>query len=326
MTASASPIGELTADPLARTRPTSLWRDTLGNILRQRSAIVGLVMLGLLILVVIFADVIATHNPTLSMLDAHEPGAVVRAPPCIHALGCAADKPEHYFGLDANVRDVFSRIVHASRISLQIGILTVGFAIIVGTLIGSVAGFVGGWLDTILMRLMDVLLAFPSLLLAIGIVTVLGPSLLNAQLAIGVVAIPIYSRVMRASVLSVRENDYVVAARAIGVPLGPQLRGQAEQDFFRVERLVPEVVRAGPEGVQAALARRGFGLGDENRCARRNARIVAQRAADGERVRIGEVGSQNQGVGRCLARLVERTLARVRVPDDVPGAGKHALQ
>jgi peptide/nickel transport system permease protein len=197
-------------------RPAGIWRDTLRNVLRQRSAVVGLVILGTVLFVAIFADVIAPYSPTISMLDLGQVGVKPRMGPCIHLLGCPAAQPEHLFGLDANVRDVFSRVVHGSRISLQIGILTVGFAIIIGAVIGATAGYVGRWVDNLLMRLMDILLAFPSLLLAIVIVTVLGPGLLNAQLAIGIVAIPVFARVMRASVLSIREQDFITASRALG--------------------------------------------------------------------------------------------------------------
>jgi ABC-type dipeptide/oligopeptide/nickel transport system permease subunit len=119
-------------------------------------------------------------------------------------------------GLDGNVRDEFSRVVHGARISLQVGFLTVGFAIVIGMVLGAIAGYAGGITDNVIMRAMDVLLAFPALILAIAIVTVLGASLINAQLAIGIVAIPVYARVMRASVLSIREQDYVTASRALG--------------------------------------------------------------------------------------------------------------
>ena len=136
--------------------------------------------------------------------------------PCIHILGCPADKTEHLFGLDANARDEFSRVIHGARISLWIGFATVGFAIVLGTLIGLISGYAGGWAETVLMRSMDVLLVFPALLLAIAIVAALGTSLINAQIAIGIVAIPIYARVMRASVLSIKENDFVTASRALG--------------------------------------------------------------------------------------------------------------
>jgi ABC-type dipeptide/oligopeptide/nickel transport system permease subunit len=216
MTAAADPLPAAGPDALAGTRAPSLWRDTARNVLRQRSAIIGLTILTILITVAIFAPVIAPYHPNTSMLDV--PGEVGRRgdAPCIHLLGCPADQTQHLMGLDSNLRDEFSRVVHGSRISLQVGFLTVGFAIVIGTLIGAVAGFVGGAIDNILMRLMDVVLSFPSLILAIAIVTVLGSGLYNAMLAIGIVSIPVYARVMRASVLSVRETDFVTASRALG--------------------------------------------------------------------------------------------------------------
>jgi peptide/nickel transport system permease protein len=215
MAATAPPIPDVLAGQLAGEGRTSLWRDTLGNILRQRNAVVGLTILTFFVLVAVFADQIAPFDPVAVLLGQEE-GAKKLAGPCIHALGCPATQPEHFFGIDQNVRDVFSRVVHGTRISLQIGFLTVGFAIVIGTLIGAVSGYAGGATDNILMRLMDVILAFPSLLLAIAIVTVLGTTLINAQLAIGIVAIPIYARIMRASVLSIKERDYVTASQALG--------------------------------------------------------------------------------------------------------------
>lgn len=215
MSSLAGQAPDLSLGDIATGGGASLRRDTMRNILRQRSAVIGLVMLTGLILMALFAPLIAPYDPNSSMLVLGEPGKAGAAP-CIHLFGCALDKPQHLMGLDANIRDEFSRVVYGSQISLRIGFLTVGFSIILGSLIGAVAGYAGGWTDNILMRLMDVVLSFPSLILAIAIVTVLGPGLINAQLAIGIVAIPIYARVMRASVLAVRDADFVVASRALG--------------------------------------------------------------------------------------------------------------
>jgi peptide/nickel transport system permease protein len=227
-------------------RRSGPWRHTLGSVLRQRSAQVGLVLLLLLVLVALFADQIATHPPDQVLLGA-EDGVQRRAAPCIHLLGCPEDQPQHLMGTDGNFRDLFSRVVYGARVSIFIGFVTVGFAIVVGSVIGAIAGFSGGRSETLLMRGMDVLLVFPALLLAIAIVTVLGPGLINAQLAIGIVAIPIYARIMRASVLSVREQDFVTASRA----LGESSRG------ILLRRVLPNsltpVVVAGTLGIATAI-------------------------------------------------------------------------
>jgi peptide/nickel transport system permease protein len=217
MSAPVVPVGQepLVAETLASTRPASLWRDTLASVLRQRSAQVGLIILGVLVFMSVFAPLIAPFNPDQTLLGI-EPGVVKRSGPCIHLLGCPADQPQHIFGTDGNFRDVFSRVVYGGRISLSIGFAAVGFAIVVGTVIGATAGYVAGSADNVLMRLMDVVLAFPSLLLAIAIVVALGQSYINALFAISIVSIPIYARIVRSSVITARENDYVTASRALG--------------------------------------------------------------------------------------------------------------
>jgi peptide/nickel transport system permease protein len=207
--------GLVSTDPVTTARPTNLWRDTAGSVLRQRSAVVGLIILSFLVLVAIFAPVIATHDPYVSLLG-KEQNIVKRSGPCIHLLGCPADEPEHIFGTDGNFRDLYSRVVFGARTSLVVGIAAVGLAIVVGTTIGAIAGYAGGTTDNVLMRLMDVLLAFPALLLAIAIVTAAGRSLVNALIAIAIVSIPIYARIVRSSVLSTREADFVTASKALG--------------------------------------------------------------------------------------------------------------
>ena len=197
---------------------SSLWRDALRYLLRQRSAIVGMIILGLLALVAIFAPLIAPYDPIIPMSDipAEKNLVSVRMPPCIHLLGCPESIPQHILGIDSVKRDLFSRVLYGARFSLYIGFASVSFAIAIGAMLGAVAAYAGGWVDNILMRIMDVLMAFPSLMLAIAIVSVLGPGLVNALLAIGIVSIPSYARVMRASVLMVKERDFVTADRAIG--------------------------------------------------------------------------------------------------------------
>src|SRR5690606_13531735 len=183
----------------------------------NRSAIIGMIIIFTLILVAVFASEIAPYDPILSMIG--QPGHTGRLParpPCVYLLGCSTEEPQHLMGLDLNARDMFSRIIFGSRMSLLVGFTSVFFSIIFGGLLGMVAGYAGGWADNIIMRLMDVLLAFPSLLLAIAIVTVLGPGLQNALLAIAIVSIPVYARLARASVLSVKEMEYVTAERALG--------------------------------------------------------------------------------------------------------------
>lgn len=195
-------------------QPASLWRTASRRLLQRRSALVGLGILVALISMAVFAPWIAPYDPNKILLDQEDVSP--RDRPCIHLLGCPADQPQHWLGLDSNARDLLSRVIYGSRYSLVIGFAAVGFAVVIGTVLGALAGQFGGGIDNLIMRVMDVLLAFPALLLAIAIVAVLGPGLTNTLIAIGIVSIPIYARVMRASVLSTRELDFVTASRALG--------------------------------------------------------------------------------------------------------------
>jgi ABC-type dipeptide/oligopeptide/nickel transport system permease subunit len=208
MSFSATP---LKLEPLATVASRTPLQSALRRFTRHRSAQVGMTILGFLVLVAIFAPLLAPHDPIKPIRTVKR-----RSPPCIHLLGCPADQPQYFFGIDSNQRDLLSRIIFGSRLSLEIGVSTVTFAIIIGVVLGALSGYSGGWTDNIIMRLMDVLLAFPSLLLSIAIVAVLGPGLINALIAIAFVSIPVYARLMRASVLQVKDLDFVSASRALG--------------------------------------------------------------------------------------------------------------
>jgi ABC-type dipeptide/oligopeptide/nickel transport system permease subunit len=201
-------------------KPSSLWRETLRRLVHNRSGQIGLTILGILLVISVGAPILAQHDP----IDYTDPNNQVRTPPCIHLLGCPADQPQYLFGLDSNGRDLFSRIVYATQVSLFIGLSTVTFGIVIGTLIGALSGYIGGWFDNVFMRMMDVLLAFPSLLLAIALVAIMRPiilqggmsPLLPALFAIGFVSIPLYARITRSTVISIKEQDFVSADRALG--------------------------------------------------------------------------------------------------------------
>lgn len=195
----------------------NFWRELLKNLLRNRSAVIGIVIIAGLILTALLAPAIAPYDPVKPMFgQPGETGSLPRKAPCVHLLGCSTEEAQHILGLDLNARDVLSRLLYGARTSLVVGIVSVSFAITVGTFLGLIAGYVGGWSDNLIMRILDVVLAFPSLLLAIAIVTIRGPGLENALLAIAIVSIPQYARVTRASVLSIKEEEFVTAIRSLG--------------------------------------------------------------------------------------------------------------
>lgn len=180
--------------------------DVLRRLLRNKLAIVGFIIIGTVILVAIFAPLLAQQHPSEAGIFSVNPREN-KQPPSL----------DHPMGTDAVGRDLMSMIIYGARISIRIGVFAVGLAIIVGSVLGAIAGFAGGLVDTTIMRIMDIMLAFPSILLALAIVVVIGPGLFNAMVAVGIVAIPTYARITRASVLSENEKDYVMAARALGV-------------------------------------------------------------------------------------------------------------
>jgi peptide/nickel transport system permease protein len=191
----------------------SLWNDALYRLIRSTNARVGLGIVGFLTLTAIVAIVFWPYN---ARIDSDLPN---RLKPPSWASQSPDKKPSTYyaiFGTDDQGRDVFRRVVHGAPISLQVGLVSVSFALAFGSLLGLVAGFVGGQTDNFLMRTMDIMLAFPSILLAIGIVAARGPGLNNTILAISIVNIPVYARIARSTTLSIREQDYIMAATCIG--------------------------------------------------------------------------------------------------------------
>lgn len=199
-------IAELEAKETQLEAPSGLWREAFFRIRRNPGAIVGFSLVILFVVVAIFAPLIAPFDPRAQDLSLLRGGC------------CPGPSAEHWFGVDDLGRDEFSRVVYGARFSLLIGVVSVAVGLSVGLLIGAVAGYLGGVVDSILMRLMDIMLSIPGLLLAIGIVAALGTGLTQIMIAVGATQIPIFARLLRGSILAQRENDFVLAARSIGVP------------------------------------------------------------------------------------------------------------
>lgn len=187
--------------------------------------ILGAFLLFFFILLAVFADLITPYDPYTQNL-------VERLLP---------PSPKHFFGTDYAGRDIFTRIIYGARISLTVGFISVFFALSFGVFLGLISGYFGGLWDVLIMRLIDIMLAFPTILLAIGIVAVLGPKLENTMIAVGIVSIPTFARIVRASVLSVKEKDFIVATKAVGVSTGKIL----------LKHILPNIVA--PIIVQATL-------------------------------------------------------------------------
>jgi peptide/nickel transport system permease protein len=176
------------------------WKEMWFRLRKNKLAVTGLVVLILLILMAIFADYVAPFS--------------YREQDLLNRF--ATPNATNWFGTDNFGRDIFSRVVYGARVSLRVGLISVGIALFVGGTIGAVAGYKGGWADTLFMRFMDIMLAIPSMLLAIAIVSSLGGGLTNVMIAVGIGSIPQYARIVRASVISLKDQQFVEAARAVG--------------------------------------------------------------------------------------------------------------
>lgn len=178
----------------------SAFGDFLRRIKKNRAALLG----GFIVLLLLFAAFLAPVISPYSPIEKDMPRQL-RVPDSRNLLGT-----------DELGRDILSRIIWGSRMTLQVGIISVGIGLVIGVILGAISGYYGGLIDNMIMRMMDVMLAFPSILMAIAIMAILGPGLENAMIAVGIVAVPTYARLVRSLVLSVREMDYVEAAKAIG--------------------------------------------------------------------------------------------------------------
>jgi len=183
-------------------KPESPWQRRLRSLRRNPMAMLGLCVILSWIILAVFAPVIAYRDPLAQEIAnrLHPPST------------------ENWFGTDELGRDVFSRVLYGARVSLPIGFVVIIFAVLLGSLIGASAGYFGGIYDLLVMRLADVTLAFPSIVLALAIATVLGPGLTNALIAMALVWWPEYARLMRSQVLSVKNNEFVTASVALGMP------------------------------------------------------------------------------------------------------------
>ena len=204
----ASLAAPTVALPLAsRHTIRSPFKDSLRRFASSGSAVVGLVVVLTFVLLAILAPLIAPYGPDQQLLtDRLKPPS-----------------PAHWFGTDDLGRDVLSRVIYGAQISLRVGVLAVVIALVTGSALGLVAGYAGGWLDGLFMRGMDIVLAFPSTLMAIGIVAMRGPGLEMALVAIGIVNIPTYARLARSMALTLREREFVLAARCLGAGGGRQI-------------------------------------------------------------------------------------------------------
>ena len=186
------------AAPKKRSQFEEVWR----RLKKNKMAMLGLAIVVFLVLLAVFADFLFDYEEI-----------VIKQNTAIRLQGPSA---EHWFGTDEFGRDILARLVHGGRISLVVGVVAVAIALVLGGTLGAISGFFGGTVDMVISRAMDILLAVPSLLLSITIVSALGPSIMNLMIAIAVSSVPGYARIVRSSVMTVRDNEFVEAAKAIG--------------------------------------------------------------------------------------------------------------
>jgi peptide/nickel transport system permease protein len=200
-------VAEIEAiDVAMETAGGGLWHEAWYRLRHNPGAIVGAGFVLVFVIVGVFAPLLAPYNPTETHLDLVANGC------------CPGPSAGHWFGVDQLGRDELSRVIYGARPSLVIGVVAVAVGMSFGLVLGALAGYIGGPVDAFIMRLMDIMLAIPGLLLAIGIVAMLGPGLWQIMIAVGVTNIPIFARLLRGSILAQKENDFVLAARAVGVP------------------------------------------------------------------------------------------------------------
>lgn len=187
--------------------PSVRSRDVLLRLRRNRGALVGLAIAGVVILVAVFAPWLAPERPSgQAYLDR------------LGGRCCPGPSADHWFGVDELGRDVLSRIIFGARVSLLVAVVSVSLALVLGGLLGAVSGYFGGVVDSVIMRVVDIMLAFPSFLFAIGLVALLGGGLWQLMVAIGVSNVPIFARLLRGGMLGVRGSSYVASARVLGLP------------------------------------------------------------------------------------------------------------
>lgn len=201
-------LAQAEAHELSVEQPAGLWSDAWDRLKRNPSAIIGGVLILIFVVAALLAPLITQYGPRQQ----------------VGSLGTVGSPPssEHWFGLDKQGRDYFSRVVYGARLSLIVGVVSVGVGLSIGLVVGALAGYTGRWVDGLLMRMMDLMLAIPGFLLAIGLVTLLGNGLVQIMVAVGVTQVPLFARLLRGSILAQKESDYVLAARSLGAP-GPRL-------------------------------------------------------------------------------------------------------